>query len=246
MRTPTYAHCLFEQSGTFKKEFVRLGIPAADYDIRNDFGQTDHIVDLFEEIESAYDKKASLFDKIKQSDIVMAFFPCVYFCEGSKLSQTYYSINYKGMSIREKTEKILQRQKNRTYFLNLLTKLFCVAYERGLRMIVENPATCNFLLTPQNFVEPPKLIDKNRTTRGDWFRKPTAYWFVNCDPTHMHTHTHTPRSEMKTVANQKKGKQAGSCSTERSMISATYARNFICDFILGKEQEGRIIEKELF
>ena len=48
------AHCLFEQSGTFKNEFIKLGIPAADYDIQNNFGETDHVVDLFEEIEKAY------------------------------------------------------------------------------------------------------------------------------------------------------------------------------------------------
>ena len=44
------AFCLFEQSGTFKNEFKKLGIDAEDYDIRNDFGQTDHIIDLFAEI----------------------------------------------------------------------------------------------------------------------------------------------------------------------------------------------------
>ena len=48
-------HCFFEQSGTFKKEFIKLGIPAEDYDIQNNFGQTDHITDLFGEIDSAYD-----------------------------------------------------------------------------------------------------------------------------------------------------------------------------------------------
>lgn len=48
------AHCLFEQSGTFKNEFKKLGVNAFDYDIRNDFGQTDHITDLFAEIENAY------------------------------------------------------------------------------------------------------------------------------------------------------------------------------------------------
>ena len=48
------AHCLFEQSGCFKNEFIKLGIQAEDYDILNDFGQTDHIIDLFGEIEKAY------------------------------------------------------------------------------------------------------------------------------------------------------------------------------------------------
>lgn len=48
------AHCLFEQSGTFKNEFIKLGIPAQDYDIQNNFGETDYVVDLFAEIENAY------------------------------------------------------------------------------------------------------------------------------------------------------------------------------------------------
>ena len=48
-------HCFFEQSGTFKNEFIKLGIPAEDYDIQNNFGETDHILDLFSEIDKAYD-----------------------------------------------------------------------------------------------------------------------------------------------------------------------------------------------
>lgn len=44
------AHCLFEQSGTFKNEFKKLGIEAYDYDIRNDYGETDYAVDLFSQI----------------------------------------------------------------------------------------------------------------------------------------------------------------------------------------------------
>ena len=40
-------HCFFEQSGTFKNEFIKLGIPAEDYDIQNNFGETDHVTDLF-------------------------------------------------------------------------------------------------------------------------------------------------------------------------------------------------------
>ena len=43
-------HCLFEQSGTFKNEFKKLGINAYDYDIQNEFNQTDYVIDLFKEI----------------------------------------------------------------------------------------------------------------------------------------------------------------------------------------------------
>ena len=48
------AHCLFEQSGTFKNEFKKLGIEAYDYDIQNQFGETDRVCDLFHEIDEAY------------------------------------------------------------------------------------------------------------------------------------------------------------------------------------------------
>ena len=47
-------HCLFEQSGTFKNQFKALGYEAQDYDILNDFGETDNVIDLYAEIESAY------------------------------------------------------------------------------------------------------------------------------------------------------------------------------------------------
>lgn len=48
------AHCFFEQSGTFKNEFRKLGYEAYDYDIQNNFGETDYVIDLFAEIEKAY------------------------------------------------------------------------------------------------------------------------------------------------------------------------------------------------
>lgn len=58
-------HLFFEQSGTFKNAFIELGIPAEDYDIQNNFGETDHMDDLFKAIEDAYDGKPSLFDSIR-------------------------------------------------------------------------------------------------------------------------------------------------------------------------------------
>ena len=48
-------HCLFEQSGTFKNEFKKLGYKAYDYDIQNNFNETDYVIDLFAEIEKSYE-----------------------------------------------------------------------------------------------------------------------------------------------------------------------------------------------
>ena len=68
-------HCFFEQSGTFKNEFIKLGIPAEDYDIQNNFGETDHQDDLFKAIEDAYDGRPSLFDKVGGGRLDIGIFP---------------------------------------------------------------------------------------------------------------------------------------------------------------------------
>lgn len=229
-------HCFFEQSGTFKREFIKMGIPAEDYDIQNNFGETDHTDDLFAAIETAYEGGGSLFDNITKDDLIMAFFPCIFFCQASQSAFTYTYNNYSKMDIKEKTDAILERSKNREYFYSILIKLFGVVQVRGLRMIVENPYSGqHYLILAQNFVMPPTMIDHNRQRRGDYFKKPTAYWFVNCEPTNGCSFQ-TPK-EKKTVFTSKGASKAGICSEERSMISPDYARNFICDFILGKKQE---------
>lgn len=75
MRIEGKVHCFFEQSGTFKNEFIKLGIPAEDYDIQNNFGETDHVVDLFQAIEDAYDGKPSLFDQVGGGRFDRSIFP---------------------------------------------------------------------------------------------------------------------------------------------------------------------------
>lgn len=68
MKVTGKVHCLFEQSGTFKNEFIKLGIPAEDYDIQDNFGQTDHVIDLFAEINNAYNNLTRQ-DKTRQDSI---------------------------------------------------------------------------------------------------------------------------------------------------------------------------------
>ena len=236
MKIDGKVHCFFEQSGTFKNEFIKLGIPAEDYDIQNNFGETDHTDDLFQAIEDAYDGKPSLFDNITPDDLIMAFFPCIYFCAPSQMNFTWGCVNYRGMTTKEKTDAILERDKNRSYFYGLCIKMFAVAESRGLRLIMENPWSENTYLKA-NFIIPPVIVDNNRMTRGDYRVKPTAYWFMNCEPTHGITIQLDKMNEKKTHMTSRGGAMAGLCSEERSMISPDYARNFICDFILGKVQK---------
>lgn len=226
-------HCFFEQSGTFKNEFIKLGIPAEDYDIQNNFGETDHQIDLFAEIENAYEGGVSIFDSMTSDDLIMAFFPCIYFSALSQMGISFGCVNYRKMTIKEKTDAILERSHNREYFFSLAVKMLSIAHQRGLRLIMENPWSEQTFLKA-NFVSAPTLIDKNRRLRGDYFAKPTAYWFVNCSPTNGKSIQFD--KEKKTIMTSKSSSTAGLCSEERSMISPDYARNFIHDFILGKPQ----------
>ena len=62
--------CMFEQSGTFKNEFIKLGIPAVDLDLQNNFNQTDYVIDLFAEIDREYDR---LTDETRRDETRRAY-----------------------------------------------------------------------------------------------------------------------------------------------------------------------------
>lgn len=165
----------------------------------------------------------------------MAFFPCIYF---EALQMTYYQldcVNINHLPMTGRIEKVIERLQQRTYLHELLYKLVHASYKYGIRLIIENPATVpHYLIGTQNFPKP-TIIDKNRLLRGDYFKKPTAYWFFNCEPTQLFTLQND--KEQRIINKCKQGIKAGICSEERSMISPDYARNFICDFIIGKKQQ---------
>lgn len=237
-------HCFFEQSGTFKNEFVKLGIPAEDYDIQNEFGETDHVVDLFAEIDRAYEGKPSLFDSIGVDDFIMAFFPCIHFCDAKVLFFRGMHIGQKKWTIKQIMDFNVEQSKTRQLFFERLMKLFAVVDDKKIRMALENPWNTSGQTYLENNFIPPTVVDKNRMDRGDYFVKPTAYWFVNCKPTNFMTAQHDKKQ--KTIMKMKNSGTKGLCSAERSMISPDYARNFIADFILGKPCGGRHQQQELF
>ena len=231
-------HCFFEQSGTFKNEFIKLGIPAEDYDIQNHFGETDHNIDLFNEIETAYGGGQSIFDNISKDDLIMAFFPCINFCDAKTMIFKGVSIFQKNWSLGKIMDKNIEFAKEREYFFELLLKLVSISSHRGLRLIIENPWNdSGETYLQRNFIKP-TIIDKNRTLRGDYFVKPTGYWFINCENTVGYSYQKD--KEVKIVYKTKDDHKinTGQCSEARSMIHPDYARNFICDFIIGKIQKN--------
>lgn len=218
------AHCLFEQSGTFKNEFKKLGFKAFDYDILNDFGETDFKLDLFNEIDKAYKGEKSLFDCFFRDDIIMAFFPCTRFENQIQLSFRGEQRQDKNLSTAEKLQRgIVLHQELHNYYV-LFSKLCIVAIQQKLKLIIENPYSTAHYLTRYLSLKP-TIIDSDRTLRGDNFKKPTQYWFINFEPKYNLILEPLTVVEHKTIENVWD-------KVERSMINSQYANRFIREFIL--------------
>ena len=226
------AFCLFEQSGTFRDEFRKLGIPADCYDIRNDYNTTDHVIDLFTEIEKGWAGNESIFDAMTPNDLTIAFFPCTFFCgSGNPPLFRIDHKNYRRLTMRQTIEAILDRAHARERYYAHLVTLAGIYLSRGLRLIVENPHNAQGYLV-NNFLQSPAVIDPNRRERGDYYHKPTAYWFFNCAPTRGKSTAPRPAPSR---CVQRYGSSAADVRA-RSEISPDYARAFICDFVIGKDQ----------
>lgn len=221
-------HCFFEQSGTFKNEFKKLGIDALDYDIVNQFGQTDKQCDIFKEIQLAYnsEKNWTIFQNISKKDLIFAFFPCIRFETQIELwfRGTVYSM--KDWLDVEKLEYALKPHKELDYFYEIITKLAIVAIKKGLKLIIENPYSTTHYLTKYWPIKA-KIIDRDRILRGDSFVKPTQYWFINCEPENNLVMEPLLYKEIKKVIKT-------SNQVERSIIDAEYARRFIKEFLINK------------
>lgn len=228
---PTFVHCFFEQSGTFKNAFRQLNIPAYDYDIKNDFGETDIIGDLFAQIGRAYRGRRSIFDDIAPDELIVAFFPCIYFNEHNEMYFCGTSYNLRTLSPANKVRAIIERSQDRQFYYEMVLELCAICEERQLKCIIENPYNAHHYWR-FNFPYKPAVIDMNRTLRGDYFKKPTQYIFIGFEPGTGHSLAKIRKMEY--IEDLPSSPVSGQCSVERSMISPEYAHNFICDYILNE------------
>lgn len=219
-------HCLFEQSGTFKNEFKKLGYEAFDYDILNDYGETDYQLDLYKEIEGGYENKPSIFDQFSKDDIILAFFPCTRFEAQILLSFWGQQNQDKNMSDIEKLERDLRLHKELHENYLLITKLAIIVLKRGLKMVFENPAGEQHYLT-RYWCLKPSIIDKDRRNNGDAFKKPTQYWFIGFKPKNNLVFEPLDYVQTKTWS--------GLSARERSEIHPQYANRFIRQYLIDME-----------
>lgn len=221
-------HCFFEQSGTFKNEFKKLGYEAYDYDILNDFGETDYVVDLFKDIEEAYTHThtRTVFDNVQEGDQIIAFFPCTRFECKIPLWFRGQAQQQKNWSEEKKLMYAMELHNELSDFYKLFSELILVCKKRNIPLIIENPYTQPHYLT-QFFPIKPKLIDFDRSERGDNMKKPTQYWFINREPSNNFIFEPQIINEQRTHDGISKNRK-----TVRSMIAPDYANRFIREFII--------------
>ena len=270
--------CLFEQSGTFKNAFKELGYEAFDCDILNDFKQTDFQADLFADILSEFeyielckrrkekdlspveipknivDYPRTIFDDISKDDLVIAFFPCIKFTEKCFLNTKCKNSGMKNYTAAQKLTYSRQSVNEIALYYEALCKLCEIAIHKGFKLIIENPNSQPHFLN-LFFPFEPSICVQDRAKMGDYFKKPTNFWFFNFEPQNNFIllnegakgrrlnmsacnagERHKDKNELLRWFEKEHGLKIQNIQKARSMISPEFARNFIRAFVLKDEQ----------
>jgi hypothetical protein len=172
-----------------------------------------------------------MLDTIKPNEMILAFFPCIRFENQILLWFNGQTPQQKNWSLEKKLEKDLELHKDLSLNYELITKLVLICLKKNIPLIIENPYSEQHYLY-RYWALKPKYIDYDRTLTGDFMKKPTQFFFVNCEPKHNFIFEGIDIKKKKTC-NSLWGYQV-----ERSMISKDYANRFIREFILESENEN--------
>ena len=187
-----------------------------------------------------YIGEPSLFDEVGKDDLIMAFFPCIRFEALILLSFRGQAQQCKKWTDKQKMKYCMKLQSELTEMYDLVNMLFILCQDRGLKMIMENPYSEEHYLR-RYWCIPPSVIDRDRRLRGDYYKKPTQYWFVNCEPSNnvifeaMNDNAIKRRDPVRTMSSGHFERETGIKATlqqTRSMIHPDYANRFIREFIL--------------
>ena len=123
---------------------------------------------------------------------------------------------------------------------DLVNKMFIVCMDRNLRLIMENPYSEEHFLR-RYWCYQPSIIDKDRRDNGDYFKKPTQYWYLNIKPSQnlvfepVDYYDFGVKDVLRNM-NMNIAQQIGAKNRKqaRSMISPQYANRFIRQFVLNE------------
>lgn len=173
---------------------------------------------------------SSIFDGIAKDDLILAFFPCTRFEARIPLEfrgEAYQQKNWDDVKKLEYSMK-LHNELHRNY--ELISKLAFIAITRDLKLVIENPYTQPHYLTTYWCLKP-SLIDKDRQLNGDYYKKPTQFWFIGFNPKQNLVFEPIDYVEGKVIATVS-GENGKSRTTMRSMIHPQYANRFIRQYLI--------------
>ena len=187
-------------------------------------------------LRGGYQGKPSLFDRISPDDLIFAFFPCIRFENQIMLWFRGQSASQKGWSLEKKCEFDINLLEEVLHMYSLVNKMFIICIRKGLKLVMENPYSEEHFLR-RYWCYSPAVIDRDRRDNGDYFKKPTQYWFLNCEPQNnlvfepiRYVGIHTKWEHRTTKDYRATG--ASNVKTGRSMIHSQYADRFIRQYIL--------------
>ena len=162
----------------------------------------------------------------------MAFFPCIRFTEQALLGFQGNSNKIRIWEDEKKLEYCLKLHSELHELYDLVTKMTIVCFRKGLRLVIENPWADRHYLKNYWCLKP-SIIDKDRRINGDYYKKPTQFYFVGCKPEQNFIFEPIEASEGKSVKYLKWNSER---QYERSMIHPQYARRFIEMYILDQKE----------
>lgn len=177
----------------------------------------------------------------------MAFFPCVRFENQIMLFFRGQAAQMKKWTLIEKMQNCMKLQDELTEMYHLVNMLFIVCMRKKINLVVENPYSEEHYLR-RYWCLPATIIDKDRRDRGDYYKKPTQFWFVNFKPKQnlIFEAQNWNAIEAKDAIRMMTKKDLEKCGitadkkVARSMIHPDYAERFIREFILEK---GELYDK---
>lgn len=176
----------------------------------------------------------SIFDEMSSDDLILAFFPCTRFeCQCQMLfAGTAYQFTNVSDEYKLKYDIKLHKELHDLYCL--LCKMCLVVIDKGLKMVIENPVNQPHYLTMYWSIKP-RIVDKDRTQNGDYMKKPTQFFFINCEPKNnlvFESIQHVDMRNVERLTNQEKDRK-----TLRSEIHPQYANRFIRKYLIDYEQD---------
>ena len=161
-----------------------------------------------------------------KNDFIIAFFPCTHFCDANQLQYRLLIGGKKCELDKKSVSRLISRNKERAKYFELYLKFCFICKEKGIRTIIENPASSG----DKNYLVQFSPIDvayheKDRSLFGDNFKKPTNYFAINFTMQEDFL-IFDKTSNIKNIYKETYG------CRERSEITSRYAENFYKRFLL--------------